>query len=867
MIKRNTSKNHSEPAALLCAFLLPALLMVLAYATAGIYPFGEKSLLIADMHNEYIDYLAQLNESVRQSGSFMRAWNMGLGLNMLGLIAFYTASPFNLLVLLLPLHFITEAVFAVTALKIGLGGLLFCIYARYVFPGAGRVFHVLFSVAYALMAYNIAYSSNMMWLDGTAFLPLVLLGAEKILRENKYGVFIASLVYVFFTSYYIGYMVGLFSFLYFTAVYFVNADSWRGYLKKISRFMGGALIAACCCAFLLIPAFLNLKNGQTELWNIPFSPELRYTGARLAAKLLPGAYDSLTDSGLPHIYCSVLAVFLLILFFITKAVKTREKFIFGLLLGFLSLCFSCGFLDLAWHAFEDPTWFPARYSFVFSFLVLHLALRCAGVFEKIGRRELAFAAGVLLLLLIEIGINRFWFAGLWQLAAGLFLLLLYLLLFAALQKKSARIVTAVLLLLVSMECFGNASAMIHGMDRQFGYKNRAEYRDFMDAYGAGVEAVKALDPGVYRMETVGQRGPNGGMALGYNGISHYSTTTDQALNIFLRKLGYNKGTVNELRFAPSTPATNGLLGIRYILSPRMLGEGYAYAGTSGKLLFLQNEAAWPLAFWAPESALSFLPEEQNPFALQNGYIRAALGEKAAAVFLPVAAGEARPVNAEAAVFPDRIEFTRQIRDQDAFIDYVIENPDEREVFAYFPVYNEKYSLSEVYVNGVLLQKDFFYRNNTVLALGKQPLIELKIVMGGDRLRIQNAYFAALDIDAARRCAIIANERQMEFTAFLDTRVEGTVTAPESGALATTFPYDAGWRVFVDGKRVKPIRFTEVFMAIPLEQGEHEIRMKYASPGFLPGFAVSAITLAGLFIRYLRHRNNTISNISFAENSK
>ena len=43
---------------------------------------------------------------------------------------------------------------------------------------------------------------------------------------------------------------------------------------------------------------------------------------------------------------------------------------------------------------------------------------------------------------------------------------------------------------------------------------------------------------------------------------------------------------------------------------------------------------------------------------------------------------------------------------------------------------------------------------------------------------------------------------------------------------TTIPYDEGWKVYIDGKRVETIQVLDSLLAIPSEAGEHEIEFVY-----------------------------------------
>ena len=49
-------KKKSSFMYLAAAFLLPVSVMLAVYAWYGIYPFGDRSILVIDMNNQYISY-------------------------------------------------------------------------------------------------------------------------------------------------------------------------------------------------------------------------------------------------------------------------------------------------------------------------------------------------------------------------------------------------------------------------------------------------------------------------------------------------------------------------------------------------------------------------------------------------------------------------------------------------------------------------------------------------------------------------------------------------------------------------------------------------------------------------------------------
>jgi uncharacterized membrane protein YfhO len=78
----------------------------------------------------------------------------------------------------------------------------------------------------------------------------------------------------------------------------------------------------------------------------------------------------------------------------------------------------------------------------------------------------------------------------------------------------------------------------------------------------------------------------------------------------------------------------------------------------------------------------------------------------------------------------------------------------------------------------------------------------------------------------------------------DNVISGTVTAPEDGLFVTTIPYDANFRITVDGKAVAFEKVNTAFVGFPIGKGFHRIEFYYTSPGFAAGAAAS---IAGFII--------------------
>lgn len=94
---------------------------------------------------------------------------------------------------------------------------------------------------YALSAYSAAYSWNIMWLDCIVLIPLIMLGLEKLVDENKCYLYCISLGLCIFTNYYISIMVCISVCLYFIVLMIAyDGDKSLEYILK--RYYAGFFI-------------------------------------------------------------------------------------------------------------------------------------------------------------------------------------------------------------------------------------------------------------------------------------------------------------------------------------------------------------------------------------------------------------------------------------------------------------------------------------------------------------------------------------------------------------------------------------------------------------------------------------------------
>jgi uncharacterized membrane protein YfhO len=572
------------------AFLIPGLAMLLILRQLGFYPFGETSLLIMDMDNQYVQFYEHLRHIASGEGavgSVFFSWSKAYGTNFTGLFSYYLSSPLSAMML-----FFEDAqagIFWMTVLKTALCGLSSFFFFRFV-QGCKGPAVLLFTTSYALMSYNLVYSLCPMWIDAVIWLPVVLLGAEKILRGRKPWLFILSLAALLVSNYYTGYMVCLFSVLYILYRYFSAPKEERalGVPRALGTFAASYAAALGLAMWLLLPTLFDLMAGKigyssyvpAQLNTFPLSMYWR--------SFARGEYTSIAHNGAPALYGGILTGVLCLAYFCARRIRARAKLFTAAFFALLLCGFYFVAAEIVWHAFQYPNWFPFRYSFVFHFLAVSTA--CAG----------------------------------WNAVAGS----------AAERLKGARLRIAaaalpvLLLPFVLWDLGGNAKGLLEGLDNQFGYRPADARADFLAETKPLVDAIHVRDGGFYRMEKTYNHSMNDALGLGYKGITHYSSMFHKDLLQVTKQLGMAQSYFWN-GYAGSTPVTDSLFGVKYALSRTPLP--YEAILRQGGVAAYENPYVLPPAFLS-ESLLDTLLGGGDCFALQNEILRA-LGEKG--VFFPV----------------------------------------------------------------------------------------------------------------------------------------------------------------------------------------------------------------------------------------
>ena len=849
---------------LLTAFLLPTGIFLLLMIRHHIVPFGETTLLISDLDTQYVEFMAEYRRVLLGQGSLFWSWHAGLGMNFIALTAYYLASPFNLLLPLFPENQLPLAVSVLTILKLGCAGAAFASYllTHYKKQHSGILIPA-FSACYALSAYALGYAFNIMWLDAMIWLPLLCAGIDRLLTNKNKGMTGLTLLLAlsFLSQFYMAWMTGAFCALYFLTQVLIKKSDFRNFHRSTVRFGICVGIAAGLSAFLLLPTFFVLKNNMGLMGQGFPAPEGQFSFPQLFTKLFIGSFDGIKDC-LPHIYCGLPALLGVIMYFTRKAVPAREKLFSGLLTLILLISFWFKPLDFLWHAMDHPSWFPFRYAFTFCFWVLTLAYHGAhGDWHLVRRsphKHVCLHVRHIISEQLQIILIPYVTAALILIAAGFSMkdippsfflinggfLIAYALLQANMTAQQNRTRDALLMtLLVSAELFINGSMIISGFSG--GYTKNADFQSFHEHYRSLTEAVQPEGNAFYRMEKDEYRNYNDALGIGYPGITHFSSTASTRQAEFLKRLGFNC-YATWCTYEGSTAATDTLLDIRY----EFWNTGKQDSLPAGAETW-ERPSVFPLFFFAEDDFARYdFFSDTDAITRQNDLLRLLAGDGSEDFFTPI---PVNITNLENLKKEGTKVFIKIDSKQPAFYEADIKPVENASLYLLLPGASLSHTVT---VNGMEMMngnRDYAPFPICLDAFAAEDTITIRVEAVKDRLG------GGIEAYALNTAQLTSLSEKINETAPLMERTGSTAfllktdAVPEDRLIVSSIPFDAGWRVKINGQP-QPLKMVhESVLGFILPAGADRAEISYRPYGFDAGLILTGIALLFLPVVFLIER--------------
>lgn len=841
-------------------FIIPIIIILHAYKLLEVYPFGDKSLLSMDLWGQYFPMLVEQSNSTIHEKMF--SWNGGLGFNSFAQSGYYCNSIFNIFLKFGKSN--EQKIMILTWLmlfKFGISSLSCSAYLDYKFRK--KSFGIIVaSTAYSVCSYCLAYISQVMWFDSVIYLPLIILGLERLIKSNKPIFYCLILALAIYSNFYIGFSICIFLCIYFAVFMFTDSTkrSAKENLKIFRNFAVFSVIAGGLSAFVILPIYnavnLTIASDISGPDKVKFYKSfMDYIFALFPNTKLSYEYD------VPNIFTGDFVFLFIPLFFLNPGIKSKTKFRYGILLGILYLSMNLNVLDYVWHGFHFPNQLPGRWTFMFSFVCVLILCEYFINIDSSSIKDVIIAFGMSSFFIYlarytenkrykdsdakAMIINTLIYASL--------LCVYFMIKFVFTNKdnaskyaeKSAIIIGMCPIFLLSFfivnNLYGNTGTVMSNYTRVSSIEGYVS-TDVVKKY---IKEYENDSSDFYRMELNAPFTFDSPQLYGYKGITYYSSTMTGSSFNFFKSIGYrvyanNVSTV----YNPSSPILNSFFSIKYIINRN---EAWSAPGLSQiekeeNYQVLSNDYYLPLAFRVSDDMTNLELDSKKPLENQNKIVSSAMGEDIE-IFERLSLEQ--PDIQNGSIDSDDSDWNNYY--------YHSNNSEEPTIFSY------SYTCEK---DGfVYMQHNF--RSGKIEAetkdgaigvdIGSEKFKNLGYFNKGDSIKITvttEKVFTGLygmelylfDSDKMQYVTDTLSKDSFNVTNFRADKITGNIDMSEDGFVYTSIPNDNGWKVICDGKKIDYSIISDTLIGFNLPSGSHNIVFKYSVPGLSTGIFISVVCL-------------------------
>lgn len=848
-------KIFKEYKLLWITFLLACLVISVVYYLQGVAPFGDKSLLTIDFFHQYGPMLGELYDRIKDGSNLIYSFNMGMGLPFFRNFFNYLSSPFNIVMFLFERKDLLLSYSVIIGLKVMLSATFMCYYLKKKFND-NNYMYICLSLLYAFSAYFIAYYWNIMWLDGMVFLPLITLGIENIVNNKKPLLYIISLSIMLFANYFIGWMVCIFSVLYFLTYLIMKNNKFdvKNVLSKCIIFGLSSLLVGGLCAWFLIPMYDAIGAISATSDVMPSTQYYNFTISELFYNHLSGVGTSVLKSdgiSAPNISCGIIPIALFLLFILNKDISTKVKIGYITLIVILTASFFIAPLDFIWHAFHVPNDLPYRYSFIYTFIMIIIGGYSLKNIKRINPL-LVFGVYIVSLIIIysvkDSSYTNISSDMIWLNAIILTIFFLVYILYKYFNSKK-RLAVIFAVIAIVFECtikINNTWEISHDLKSFYNdYDNTKEVINF----------INKNNDEMSRTERINMLTFNDSSWYGYYGQTAFSSMEYENLALLQHNLGMPGNEINSFYYKTNTPIFNAMFNIKYVIS-NGIDDFYNYSlyYNNNNMEAYKNYYAIGLLYGVKPNIKNWTYTFSNAINNQNDFVDKSTG-----------------INN---IFSIKDFISSEIiydKNRKVIIKYVMENPNSN-YYYYIDnhnidfVYNERdfiylsdnYDYKSNIKEDLIIQEYISYHekfivnnssieDNVVFYVGYNNYIDdLFKVYTIDEVKLNDAYKYYLN-------------NKVSINEFKENYIKATSNFNEKLTCYTSIPYDNGWKIYVDGKKVQTFLIGNALLGFDVDKGEHDIILKYEIPYFKLGFVISLCSLLGIIVINNKKINKGINN--------
>ena len=837
----------------LLVFIFSSFIIGYSYYSNEVVPFGKYSLLCVDFYHQYGPMTYEYVHRLLGNGSIVYSFYQGLGLPIFRNFLNYLSSPVNLLLLFFNKSNHLSGLSLVIGFKAVLSAMTCSIYLNKKFK-SNSLLLVPICLLYAFSAYYRAYYWNLMWIDGMIMLPLVTLGIESIVKENKWKLYTFSLFIMLIANYFIAYMICIYSVLYFI-IYLIYKTELKDLKKKnikklfnkILMFGTASLLAGGLSAFLMIPmassmASISATGGTiptSQYYNFEFINFIKAHFSCINSVIFKS--DAITT---PNVSAGIIVLFLSLSYLLNTNISKKNKICYLLLYFIFVAIIFVPQLDFIIQAFHVPNDLPYRYSFIYSFIMIILSSYAVLNLDKESLIKVlclfVFCVGAIIITIKD----TYALASKEALLINIIIIFLYVffLLLGKYFKTYRNIFFFALILVTTIDCIEslNYGLQISQVADNF-YNSTKEIDEKIDT-------IKNYDDSLfYRIDNPNNHTLNDSAKSFYYGVTTFSSMAYQNMAELQRYLGNQGNNINSYMYVDQTPIYDMMFNVKYMIGSRIDKQRYSEIKANSNITKFNYSVG--LAFGVNKDVLNWEYTNNSPVYVQNDFV-----EKATHidnVFNPLTLVDQEELQ------NDTLKVVKYTYLNPNEISYIYWNSSS---ISFIKIGNDLYARDDYYSNCNYLGAYNYYNYDDEHIIGfssEEEYIEIMIGYNYYNDGLFHPYY--LDSDKFEQVYNKLKNSSMTLTSFEEDTISGQIYLEEDSTIYTSIPYDEGWNVYVNDLKVDTYSLGNSLLAFDAKKGLNKIEFKYRIPKMKIGLIISTISLAIVFQLFYIEKKKKVTN--------
>lgn len=837
---------------------------------------GRSLVWKTDGASQYFPYLHYMGNYLRDSlegllhGQLPSMYDFALGMgDDLGAIIRW--HPLDLISMAVPGKY-TEILYVFLILfRLYLAGLSFSVFCFYWKKEQNAV--LTGSMIYIFCGYVMTYGLRHPTFNAPLIiLPLLLVGAEQVICGQNGLLFSVMTALGFASNYYFMYMCSVamagYVLLRFWNVYRENRV--KNFFRMGIRLVLYYLLGIGMIAVVLFPTVWRLTTslrlgGEEQSSMLLYKNLQRYYSwfMDLIAPFRNTGYNTALNY-------AVLVLPALCLLFVRRW-KEHLTVKIALLLETVGLLIpGCAFVLSGFSSITN------RWVFIFSFTLSFAVVTVAGDFAQMTRKQMAVLACVLAL---YCGLGFFywtrqagsvyWIYGMAELAVCTLVLLV-----CRKIRLSAKRWTAVLLFLTGCSCIVNG---YFTYDEEHG-AIASEYLDRGAAFSFyGTSDFTRFntigDDSFYRVDSnlVTSGNENASVILGYHGISMYNSIINgELVEYLLDQESPGVNAVHRVFSMDGRAASEALAGVKYYMTSEEDTGSVPYgfvlredlSGESYKIY----ENQYPLSSlgytydrYISREEYDSLPALEKQQVMLEAVVLENINKETSLSAVSSGRDEILTASLEMPREGENVRATERgykVGKGGGSITLTYEKKEGYEAYLHFTGFYKDTSYTSVKVISSGVSKSVMLRgDNRTYSLGRRDYLvnigycqengeeEIEVFFTDKKeYELEGMEICYVPLDRYTENIEALKRDSLQNVQLGTNRISGTVSLPEEKFMVFSIPYSEGWTAYVDGEKAPLQKANVMYLGLVLEPGGHQIELRYCTPGFRAGAAVSGISL-------------------------